>query len=403
MHKRIKSIRAFPQKDNQNKIKSFINAELFLRKSNQVYKEWEELLALSHSYFSGDLGEQIQEEFLLVDQYCLLSLQESVASLMGELELVQEAADYVEYRDLKHYILVLNRLYRIKNKKRSYSYLTTRSTIYEKEQYSININSLKRRINNALYLKIENKKYLAYRQQFIYMLAAGFAGFWAILANILIWRKLQFSGFSADVSTAENLWGVGGFIVLAFIMAYILKDRIKDLGRSHLHFSFFGSIPDSSKKILYTSSSGQETSVGDVSEYIKFLKNTKSFSSELDSFRKKYQNGIDSKDKKIIFYRKKIKFSAKKLDELGQNVNAIRDVTRFSIRRHLGRLDTPYKKQKFLSNSGIVSEISLPKVYSLDILLQYTVRNQFGEVLKKEFDLKRVVLNKTGLVRLTDL
>ena len=55
------------------------------------------------------------------------------------------------------------------------------------------------------------------------MIAAGFAGFWAVSAEILINQN--------NSSGAQTLNTSGFILVTALVLAYILKDRIKELGK----------------------------------------------------------------------------------------------------------------------------------------------------------------------------
>ena len=80
--------------------------------------------------------------------------------------------------------------------------------------------------------RLKIKLHFFKKRQIAYMTAAGFAAIWALVANLLIWHKLKFEGYRSFFDYSDGFLGFSSSIlVLAFICAYILKDRIKDLGR----------------------------------------------------------------------------------------------------------------------------------------------------------------------------
>ncbi len=75
---------------------------------------------------------------------------------------------------------------------------------------------------------------------------------------------------------------------------------------------------------------------------------------------------------------------------------------RLSIKRYITRLDDPEEKNYLLSANGSMQATTLPKVYYIDMVIKSSQKSTSNIVEDVVFDCRRVLLNKEGLVRVTD-
>ena len=259
---------------------------------------------------------------------------------------------------------------------------------------------LKKHMWQVLYLNVKERAIVALRKQFGYMIAAGFAAFWAFIANYLIWRELQFGGFNS-LDGIDGLIGMSGFLViLAFVISYILKDRIKELGRSRLSRGIFGDLPDYSEKITARNYLGKQSVVGYLREWVHRVQAADKIPESVSTIRKLLPGEIVETGQQVLYYRKRVDLDTRALKCQSIPVSSVRDITRFSIRRHLARLDNPLQRHLRLSRKGQVMPVWVPKLYYLDIIFMYSYRNYKGNSQKVVISGNRLVVNKDGLQRI---
>ena len=74
------------------------------------------------------------------------------------------------------------------------------------------------------------------------MVAAGIAGFWAVLSELVIHNS------NTDF---RSLGSSCLIIATALVLAYILKDRIKELGKNQFKRGLLGTVPYNQSSLLY--------------------------------------------------------------------------------------------------------------------------------------------------------
>ena len=229
---------------------------------------------------------------------------------------------------------------------------------------------LKKRMWQTLYLEVKDKASLFKRRQLAYIAAAGFAALWALLANILMWQKLNFQGYSSFFDYSDGFWGFSTYLlVLAFISAYILKDRIKDFGREKFQKGLFRNLPDTTEQIWYDDERAKKRfSIGTIHESQQFLESDLEVPLEIKKIRKNRLKEKFIDQETIIHYHKRILLDTRKIKQLGKDLTAIRDIIRLSVKRYVTRLDDPEEASYFLAEEGLMKLAMLPKVYYIDLV-----------------------------------
>lgn len=314
----------------------------------------------------------------------------------GQKEFLSHSRVQVFQRTLRAWI----RLYHYQSNRDGYLWIDEHSSLDEREKFSSRLSLLKKHIRSILNLEVVPSRLFALRKQIGYIVAAAFAAAWAFFANVMIWQYLKFGGFSG-VKGINGFLGVSGLTVLAaFVVAYILQDRIKDMGRLKFHQGVFTKLPDHIHRIVYRDYSGKGIVIGKVYEAVEFLKSSNSVPNDIKSVFGQYFDDLSDEEKEVIHYRKQIFMDRGAVAKINPQIHEIRDIIRFSIRRFLSKLEDPLQSYLSVNRRGQVESLVIPKVYYLDMVLKYSKINYIGTPEEVFIKCKRLVLNKNGLVRI---
>ncbi len=400
-----RDLKGFARKDNTTSEAEtfFENSSKELKKIFFLFKAWQELyLKINESTEERFLD--IQREVSLLDENVLGVFYRGVSNVFygweKDFSFIETESAKIFHRRLKAWILVIRAHYRLKN----YFFLTEESTIQEKENFSMRLSYLKKRMWQVLYLEVKDKASFFKKRQLAYIAAAGFAALWALLANIFMWRQLNFQGTSSFFdATGGGSLGVGTtyFLVLTFVSAYILKDRIKDFARDKFQGGIFRHLPDSTEQIWYNNKiTKKKFSIGTIYESQHYVDGLESVPLEIQAYRTSLFKGRFIEQEDIIHYHKKIILDTKKIWSFGQNLTAIHDIIRLSVKRYITRLDDPEEKNFILTKDGSIKMSTLPKVYYIDLVIKFSHKSLFSRSEEVLFECRRLILNKDGLVRI---
>jgi hypothetical protein len=269
-----------------------------------------------------------------------------------------------------------------------------------RENYYYRMGLLKKYVYDVLFLKtVTLKKEKIYKNIFA-SLGASLAASWATFAD--------FSKTSLIVKNDGSFIRVFLFMFIG-IIAYVFKDRLKELSREYFNDRFKKNLPDYEIKIFhkYFNEHGQEKNIfiGKSVEFMRFLKKNTVPNEILYIRNLGNRSEIDPERKEVIIhYSKKINFDERIIKDELIGVRFIRDNIRYDISSFLAKLDDPEKNfDYFHSKNGVVS-VKAPKVYHLNIIFKYFIEyeNKYKKTKKVEVDYERirVVLNKKGIVRI---
>lgn len=378
-----------------------------LSKGTYLVKELRLLLVEAEALGQESL-KPIIDELRFVDEYCTYRLRDGLSTLMRiATEIDPRLVPQVDYHSFLRRCVAMNRLERWYARKRKYPWIDETSTDDEVESYMYRRGILKRRIWSVLYLKIRGRPMFEFQRQLGAMAAAGLAALWWVVAMYYI--SMHGGAFirSGAVVVAPDFWKSSGFLLVTASMgAYILKDRIKENGRSIFSGKLFKRIPDNSERILYEPpTGGAPFEVGSVNEYSRFVP-TDDLPKEVRDIRQRsFTDALDAEDspKNIIHYRKVIDLFPKTIHSMDYPIRAVHDIFRINISGYLTRLDDPQAGTDILSNDGKISSLRLPKVYRMEIVLKHAVANPFHRQQQVTYDHFRLVLNKRGIIRIERL
>lgn len=380
-----------------------------LSKGMYLLKELRCLLAEAES-LNLEYLRPIVTELKFVDEYCTYRFRDGLSSLMRiATEIDPRLVPQVDYLAFLRRCVAMNRLERWYACKRGYAWIDENSTDDEVESYMYRRGTLKRRIWSVLYLKIRDRPLFAFQRQMGAMAAAGLAALWWVLAMYFISMRGGFltgGGGVNNTNFTPQFWQSSGFLIItASMLAYIMKDRIKENGRKFLSGWLFRWLPDNSERILYEPPTEATRNVGNISEYTQFV-HPQDLPVEVRDIRQRsFHDELEADDspKDIIHYRKVIQLYPKAIAGIDYPIRAVHDILRINIASYLTRLDDPQAGTDVISSDGKMSTLKLPKVYHLDIVLKHALATGFHREQQVVYDHFRMILNKRGILRIERL
>lgn len=351
----------------------------------------------------------LNTELLLVDEYCTYRFRDGLASLMRELlDFDERLIPGTSLKKILTRCFALNRLERRYSMRCKFVWIDPDSPESDIEIYMYRRGTLKRRMWSILYLKIRNRPLFTLQRQFGAMAAAGIAALWWVVAMYFISTKggAFLSATASSKETVDHFWQSSGFlIVTASMIAYILKDRIKENGRNFLSGRVIKWIPDNSDRILYEPPNEAPIEVGNIHEYTRFV-NPDNLPLDVKELRQRsFRDELEADDSpsNIIHYRKVIELYPHSLSKIEYSVRAIHDILRINIASYLTRLDDPQAGTDILAADGKLASMKMPKVYHMDIALKHSLAGASKKSNQVFIDHFRLVINKKGILRVEKL
>ena len=349
---------------------------------------------------SDPRAEVIHNEMRIVDEYCYYRLRDGAAYLLQFHERLETHGGCGEIDQLKSTILNILELHDEHARTAGFMMVTPASGMAEKEKFIHRRGELKRHIWEVLFLEIRSVPLFAVQRQVGAMVAAGLAAAWALIAQYLLLRKVN-----QPQALADGL-GLSGLLFLsAGVLAYVVKDRIKEIGRGYFGGGLFRRLPDHTQRIFYPNRSGRPTVVGDVREVARFMR-----PSELPSEIVRLRSEIPDAEiygavgiERVLKYSKSIRLSGKLRILNRYPLRAVHDILRLNIGFYLSKLGEPKRTVEVVTDNGEVETVRFPKVYYLDLVLDYSKLDQNGQKLQTVLDYFRLVLDKNGLQRIERL
>jgi len=240
---------------------------------------------------------------------------------------------------------------------------------------------LKKVMGSALFLRTSMRRDGIYLEQIVFGIAAGIAMAFATAVGFYFQMQLGFT-FSL-------------FMIL--VVAYMFKDRIKELGRIYINNKIRKYIYDRKIRIL----SSLNEKIGYCKESFSFL-SEKSLPPQITKLRNRdlmaeLDNGGIGEN--VIYSKKLIKiFSDKCKDLLSDfNVDGINDIIRFNVKQFLEKMDNP-TKVLFMPEGDEVITTKGKHVYHVNMIIKYGMFRQ--EDVFKRF---RIILSRSGIKKIQEI
>jgi hypothetical protein len=248
------------------------------------------------------------------------------------------------------------------------------------EYFSYRQSLLKKAVHQALWVETHRLTRDQYLRNVSSMVAAGLAATWAAVAQLpMQWAKLS--------STLQAT------LVVLPVVAYVAKDRIKELTRDWLMrraVTYDQSIAISTSGL---GDAGTGELSGTLSERVRFV--------DLDQVppdvmacrvAQRTVSGSELAGESCLHYLRKLEVVR---DQKAAKAVSLRHILRLNLRHFFARMDEPEQRVRhFAPSQQAFIEARIPKVYHLNII----VRSRRGDAPSPPTRW-RVVLDKRGIVR----
>lgn len=260
------------------------------------------------------------------------------------------------------------------------------------EAYTYRLGLLKKYLGEALFLQTtSSKKDNLYKN---YAAAVG-AGLAATIAGLAEHQRAQYLTGNDSGLRLAILIGIA-------VIAYIFKDRVKDLTKEYFNSRLKERLPDQRFLLSHSSATpeGEEKSrqLGVTSEYFRFVKEVPA---DVD-----YLRNLGQTRKTDPVRREHIMHLARRLQlelhtEKTSHFPLLKNVVRLDVSPFLSKLDNPTTPVSFLGPRGKTRTTAAPKVYHINGVVRYETTYGTNPVqVRVDYERFRVVIDKNGIVRL---
>jgi hypothetical protein len=355
------------------------------------------------------LDDDVKRAFLLVDEYISYRRESALIKLRRMLE-KDGALDSSDLEAVLSSTLAAEVAYRREQQSHAFydrgdlgDSKTVEAALRETHYYRLGL--LKKYVSEVLFLQMTTVRKDKLYKNLIGAFGAALAATWATLAQLQT-AQMMVNG-RGDNSLRLMV------VLLLGIVAYVFKDRIKELTKEYFNEKMKHRIPDFEQIFHYNhiDETGRTVrdSVGSSREYLRYL-GREALPPEVAYMREVGHRAEIEPERKetIIHYCKKMRFDLDTFRNGLRNVRRVHDVVRFDVSEFLNKLSDPKKMLSYYEpDKGIVT-LEAPKVYHLNVVYRYSVwsREEDEEEPKRlelEMERIRLILNKKGIVRIEEV
>jgi hypothetical protein len=330
------------------------------------------------------MSKRVQSTWRAVDEYVSLAAEEAVTSLVVAIDRTSGPDDegpLLTVRDRLATTAVGTYRYR---RGKGYPSFIRPGTENEAMPYQRRL--LKKIVSSVLYLDVERSRAGGWTSNIIGALAAAAAMAFAIATTI--WATLRFGMTSVP------------FVAIA-IGSYIIKDRIKDLGKAWMGNRASRWLPDHRVRVC-------DRENGDVlGEATETVVTRLASQIERDILRARHAEnpGIiarDARPETVVHWTKDVVLQSEPLAERLGGVDGVHDIVRFNFHRLRRRMDDAYELHRIVEpTTKRIRDVRCSRVYHLNLVLRLTFTR--GGESQTEIDHVRVVMDQRGIRRVEEV
>jgi hypothetical protein len=239
---------------------------------------------------------------------------------------------------------------------------------------------LKKFCAEVLFLSVERRSGVRPAQHVVFGLAAGLAMAVAVTAAALVGRAFPRSSMA---------------FATAAVVAYVLKDRIKELVRDYGARLLPRWLGDRKGRLTDPQRGDR---IGKTSESVRW-RAPKEVPEEVSQARRRdgaAERDVFSPPELVIQYSKRIELDHGAIYRRHQRAAAIDDIIRLQVGRWLAHMDNPRKRLLRLDESGEIEALRAPRVYHVNLVARMTAPDGGPAQLSRA----RLVLSKNGIERI---
>ncbi len=185
------------------------------------------------------------------------------------------------------------------------------------------------------------------------------------------------------------------------VIAYVLKDRIKDILKDHFRGHKTKGICKEKLDVFITDLNEKDLKIATINETISVGKSCQSLP---ESFKQSQRlQTMPIQPEKVICHRKKITLFGKRIKSLSQPLRTITDIFELDLSFLTKQLNASSKEILSFDSDGRLAPIQVNKRYFLDIGMTYSWYDIRKKQATTKSSLNRLVLYRDGIVAIRPL
>jgi hypothetical protein len=193
----------------------------------------------------------------------------------------------------------------------------------------------------------------------------------------------------------KNFW----LAVALFATAYVVKDRMKEIGREYVWSRVSRFFPDNK---LTIHDHVKDLAVGRCTERTRYV--DKDHVSPDVLLVRNFNHTIDldeEREETVIVYQNDVTLAAREILREHNRRQDIKHILRFSVEDLFGRMDNPTARVQFYdAASRLFCRLRAPKVYHLNVVFRFTRWDDKNDKEEPTYQRIRVILDKNGIHRI---
>ncbi len=325
---------------------------------------------------------KVRETMAFFDEYVSLILEEYLTSLVEGLRANPAARE--RFGEVEKGVLAIVTAQGRYRQAMKYPSVLAPGTSNETIIYRRGV--LKKFVSSVLYLKAEFSEWEGLTQVF-FGLAAGAAMLFAVLVTVYFQSHYAMNSMP---------------FVLAVVISYIFKDRIKDWLKLLFSKSLTRWISDRKIDILDSSGGGR---IGLLKEAATFIpgRDVPPDISRLRRIDNITSVDEEGKPERVFKYKKEIALYPEVIMKTHERRRDLNDIMRFNIRDVVEQADDAQVVYPYVdAPSGELRTALCARVYHMNLVLKYSYADREGQPAV-HYERIRIVLNKDGIVRLEEV
>ncbi len=336
-------------------------------------EELESMFKATGSRLCTNQMDEIRTSFSFCYQYVSLQIQDQFTRILKILKNNNGCADLYE----KIEQLIIKQV----DIRKSLDSKLIRNINTKNEEYIYWEGLLKKFTQRVLYLHLKDKDLTTRWTELLFSIAAGFAMFISLMLGLWV----------ANLFTQNTTP-----YILAIVVAYIFKDRIKDNLKNFSKKAMGFVFPDKTYEIQDSIS---DEIIGKIRETVKYL-DWEFLRPEIYKIRMssaKHDIEHEGEPEVIIRYSKEVKLNPKNIIKRHQRNLDLHDIMRFNVRNFIQYADDTYRFEDWYNReTGKVERLECVKVYHLNLVLRMEYIDEKGNEITT-YKKVRVVLTQDGI------
>ena len=338
---------------------------------------------LNHKFKNPNVPDEIRTAYSYIEIYASLQIQENITKILKKIqddhscnEICSIIVEIIN-GEVKHRTVMDSRMIKKPND--------------SNEEFSYWEGIFKKYTQKVLYLekKVKDDEGTSGFTQFMFSLAAGTAMFFSLLVGVLV----------------ANFYPINSFpFILALVVAYMFKDRIKEGLRYLSNKIMVSKFPDRKYQIIDDIKGHTKEVLGTVKEKVTFV-SWNDVPEEILSKRQSTGGSIaqEGKPERVLRYIKDLKIDIDKINSIHDRHDDIMDIIRFNIRNFIQYADDILRHEDYWDvENQQIQQTTCVKVYHLNVIMKIDARDEFQNqsISYKKY---RIILDQKGIKRVVEI